>query len=100
MFWADEIIEDIIKKYPDKDSFLITDWKTPSGHAHFGSLRGPIIFDMIRRGLAEKKKEPIFRFGIDDFDPMDGLPIYIDQSFEKYMGMPLNKIPAPDGKSK
>jgi len=99
MFWADEIIEDIIKKLP-KDDYLITDWKTPSGHAHFGSLRGPIIHDVVRRGLTEEGKSAIFRFGIDDFDPLDGLPVYIDQSFIQYMGMPLNKIPAPDGKSK
>ena len=98
-FWVDEIVGDIIKKLP-QDSYLITDWKTPSGHAHFGSLRGPIIHDVIRRGLFEKDKKAVFRFGIDDFDPMDGLPVYIDQSFGKYMGMPLNKIPAPDGKSK
>ena len=98
MFWADEIIEDIGKKLP-KDSYLITDWKTPSGHAHFGSLRGPLIHDVIRRGLNDKGKTAIFRFGIDDFDPMDGLPVYIDQSFIQYMGMPLNTIPAPDGKS-
>ena len=99
MFWADEIIEDIEKKLP-KDSYLITDWKTPSGHAHLGSLRGPLIHDVVRRGLSDKGKVAIFRFGIDDFDPMDGLPVYIDQSFIQYMGMPLNTIPAPDGKSK
>lgn len=100
MFWVDEIVEDIIKKYPEKDSFLITDWWTPSGHAHFGGLRGPLIHDIIRRGLSEKKKKAIFKFGIDDFDPMDGLPVYVDKSFSKYMGIPLNKIPAPDGKNK
>jgi len=99
MFWVDEIIEDIEKKL-SKESYLITDWKTPSGHAHFGSLRGPLIHDLIRRGLSDKGKAAILKFGIDDFDPMDGLPVYIDQSFIQYMGMPLNTIPAPDGKSK
>lgn len=102
MFWVDEIVEDITKKLSDdtKENLLITDWKTPSGHAHFGSLRGPVIHEVIRRGLTEAGKKAVFRFGIDDFDPMDGLPVYIDQSFKKYMGMPLNKVPAPDGKSK
>ncbi len=99
MFWADEIIEDIIKKIP-KSAYLITDWLTPSGHAHIGSLRGLVIHDMIRRGLEEKGKTATFQFGFDDFDPMDGLPVYVDKSFEQYMGLPLCAVPAPDGKSK
>lgn len=99
MFWADEIIEDIIKKNPDKESYLVNDSTTPSGHAHVGSLRGIIIHDLIRQGLVEKGKKAKFTFGFDDFDPMDGLPSYIDQSFGRYMGMPLCNVPAPDGKS-
>lgn len=101
MFWADEIVEDILSKI-NKDSsacYLITDGFTPSGHAHIGSLRGPIIHDLVRRGLVEKKKKAIFQLDFEDFDPMDGLPSYIDNSFAKYMGLPLCKIPAPDGKS-
>jgi len=99
MFWVDEIIEDILKKI-DKSSYLITDWMTPSGHAHIGSLRGLIIHDLIRRGLVEKGKKAVFQFGFDDFDPMDGLPSYVDKTWQKYMGLPLYKVPAPDGKSK
>ncbi len=100
MFWVDEIVEDIIKKFPEIESFLINDSTTPSGHAHIGSLRGVIIHDLIRRALEEKGKKAIFQFGFDDFDPMDGRPVYIDESFDKYMGEPLCNIPAPDGKSK
>ncbi len=99
MFWVDDIVEDILTKNK-KDSFLITDWKTPSGHIHVGALRGVIIHDLVRIGLNEKGKKADFQYGFDDFDPMDGLPLYIDKSFKKYMGMPLNTIPAPDKKSK
>jgi len=96
MFWVDEIVDDILKKIP-KNSYLITDWTTPSGHAHIGSLRGVIIHDLIRRGLSEKGKKAVFQYGYDDFDPMDGLPVYVDHSWEEYMGKPLSNIPAPDG---
>jgi lysyl-tRNA synthetase class 1 len=105
MFWVDEIIEDILIKIK-KDSFLITDWTTPSGHSHIGALRGVMIHDCIRRGLEEKGlpagkagKTAVFQYGFDDFDPMDGLPVYVDQSWEKHMGKPLANVPAPDGKS-
>lgn len=99
MFWVDEITSDITSKIKN-DKYLVTDWMTTSGHAHIGSLRGAIVHDLVRRGLKENKKESVFQWGFDDFDPMDGLPSYLDKSYLKYMGMPLCNIPAPDGKSK
>lgn len=97
-FWVDETVEEIIKKN-DKGSYLVTDWMTASGHAHIGSLRGAIVHDLVRQGISEKQKQAEFQWGYDDFDPMDGLPSYLDKSFVQYMGLPLNKVPAPDGES-
>lgn len=99
MFWVDEIVDDILKK-KDKDEYLVTDWKTPSGHIHIGSLRGVIIHELVRHALSDKVKRAVFQYGFDDYDPMDGMPVYIDPSFKKFMGMPLSNIPAPNGKSK
>ncbi len=97
MFWVDEITNSIIARN-EKDSYLINDSTTPSGSSHVGALRGLMIHDLIRDGLTKKDKKAKFIFGFDDFDPMDGLPVYVDQSFKKYMGLPLTAIPAPDGK--
>jgi lysyl-tRNA synthetase class 1 len=37
-----------------------------------------------------------FYFEINDFDPMDGIPSYLDTpTYEKYMGVPLCNIPSP-----
>jgi lysyl-tRNA synthetase class 1 len=98
VFWADEIAKDIIQK-KDKIEYLVTDWKTPSGHIHVGSLRGVVIHAIVRQALKDKDKKAVFQYGFDDYDPMDGLPGNIDPSFKKYMGMPLANIPAPDGES-
>ena len=95
MFWIDEIIKEIINRI-NKDSFIITDWTTPSGHAHIGALRGVIVHNCICQGLIDKNKQATFQYGFDDFDPMDGRPVYIDKSWDKYMGMSLSKVPAPD----
>jgi len=102
MFWVDEIVDDILKKIPKESNacYLITDGFTPSGNAHVGSLRGPLLHDLIRRGLDGQSRQAIFQLDYEDFDPMDGLPVGIDQSFLKYMGIPLCNIPAPDGHSK
>lgn len=98
MFWVDELTKDIQSKL-NKDIFLVTDWKTPSGHIHVGALRGVIVHDLIRRALSDENKNAAFQWGYDDFDPMDGLPVYIDKNFEQYMGKPLCDVPSPDGTS-
>lgn len=38
-----------------------------------------------------------FFFEINDFDPMDGIPSYLDEEiYKKYMGVPLCNIPSPE----
>lgn len=98
MFWLDEIVKEAIDRI-NQDFFIITDWTTPSGHAHIGALRGVIVHDCLQRGLEEQNKKAVFQYGFDDFDPMDGRPVYVDKSWDKYMGMPLSNVPAPDGKA-
>lgn len=95
MFWADQIVKDL----KSKGFQLVDDMYTPSGKAHIGSLRGPIIHDVIYKALSEAKIKSKFTFILNDFDPMDGLPVYLNRKvYEKYMGMPFSSIPAPEGK--
>lgn len=97
MFWVDEICEDILKKYPEKDHFLIRDEKTPSGRVHVGSIRGVVIHGVIAQALREKRQKVKFIYEINDADPMDGLPIYLDpEKYKEQMGKPLKDVPSPE----
>lgn len=91
MFWADKLLEKI------EGSQVIEDAWTPSGIVHMGSLKGPIIHDVLFKVLKQKGIEAKFIFGFDDFDPIDGLPSDLKESFEKYMGVPISNVPSPDG---
>lgn len=93
MFWADETIEDILKRKNKK--YLITDYKTPSGKIHVGALRGVIIHDVLYRGLQEKNIESEYWYGFDDFDPVDALSPELKEKYSKYFGVPLSNIPSP-----
>lgn len=94
MFWPKQIAREIIKsgKY---QPYWVDDMKTPSGRIHVGALRGVIIHDLIYKALREEGKKATFSYVINDMDPMDGFPTYLDPSFKKYMGWPLFKIPSP-----
>jgi len=105
MFWAEEIAGHIQKEYSDKikakKPLIIRDEKTASGRVHVGSLRGVAIHGVVSEALTSAGVLNKYLFEINDFDPMDGLPIYLDQKeYSKYLGLPLCNVPSPDGKAK
>jgi lysyl-tRNA synthetase, class I len=82
-------------------TLLIRDEKTASGRVHVGSMRALALHAAIAERLGEAHIPHVFKFEINDVDPMDGLPVYLDKSvYEKEMGKPLYAIPSPDGKAK
>jgi lysyl-tRNA synthetase class 1 len=105
MLWADKILEKAEAIYKDKIAngkpIIIRDEKTASGRVHVGSLRGVAIHGMLSEVLTEKNIANKYYFEINDFDPMDGLPVYLDQEkFKPFMGKPLCDVPSPDGIAK
>ncbi|HET8581017.1 MAG TPA: lysine--tRNA ligase [Candidatus Paceibacterota bacterium] len=101
MLWVDKAVEEIKKARAadlETDELLIVrDEKTASGRVHVGSMRGVGIHGAAAEALAEAGVPVLFMYEINDFDPMDGLPAYLDQAaYEPYMGKPLNAVPSPE----
>ncbi|MCF7844287.1 MAG: lysine--tRNA ligase [Kiritimatiellales bacterium] len=99
MSWVDPIVgeiqERLAEKIASKEPLIIRDEKTLSGKVHVGSLRGIVIHGLIAQALNEKGIENDFKFELNDFDPMDGLPVYVDQNeYKKHMGKPLFTVPS------
>ena len=90
-YWADEIASSVSGRQ------VVNDSKTPSGTVHIGSLRGVVLHDAIRRVVAERGMDVEFRYGIEDLDPMDAQSLLTPDAVERYMGVPLAHVPAPDG---
>ncbi|MBM3845052.1 MAG: lysine--tRNA ligase [Verrucomicrobia bacterium] len=91
MFWCDQLVENL------SGPQVINDSKTPSGRAHVGALRGPLIHDAIFRALKSKGIPVRYLFGVDDYDPVDEIPYGEKEHFEKYLGAPLCNTPPPPG---
>ncbi|KKQ02202.1 MAG: Lysine-tRNA ligase [Candidatus Roizmanbacteria bacterium GW2011_GWA2_36_23] len=101
MIWVDRAVKKIkdegARSEQTKRVEWVDDMKTPSGRIHVGSLRGVVVHDLIYKVLVENKIHAKFSYVFNDFDAMDGLPAYLDkQKWEKYMGVPLFKIPSPE----
>src|SRR6187401_1582685 len=90
-YWADEIAASVSGRQ------VVNDSKTPSGTVHIGSLRGVVLHDAVRRALVDAGIDVEFRYGVEDLDPMDSQALLTPDAIEKYMGVPLSHVPAPDG---
>lgn len=97
MYWADDIAEQVLAR--KKALFRVHDYKTPSGRIHIGSLRGVVIHSIVTRVLKAQGAKAEFTYGFDDYDPMDGFPVYLPESFRQYMGHPLSEIPSPESRA-
>lgn len=104
MFWADRLVEKIKEQFAEKiargEPIIIRDEKTASGRVHVGSLRGVAIHGIVSDILSGQGIANRYLYEINDFDPMDGLPVYLDrETFLPHMGKPLYTVPSPDGKA-
>lgn len=95
--WADKIVKEIIASGKYKP-YWVDDMKTPSGFAHIGSLRGPIIHSLIFRALKDAGKPATLTFVFNDFDPADEFPPEFKERMSEHAGKPLKKIPSPNSK--
>ncbi len=96
MSWVDELAEAISERFADKkEPLIIRDEKTLSGRVHIGSLRGIVVHGLVGQVLSEKGIANEFKFELNEFDPMDGLPVYVDEkTYKPHMGKPLYTVPA------
>jgi len=91
MDWADELAARV------SGPQVVNDSKTPSGTVHVGSLRGPVILDVIVRALRANGHETTLLYGIDDLDPMDAQALLTPDAIDREMGRALAHVPDPAG---
>jgi lysyl-tRNA synthetase, class I len=87
--WADELAASV------EGPQVVNDSKTPSGTVHVGSIRGPVILDVITRALRARGLDTTLLYGVDDLDPMDAQALLSPDAIEREMGRrsPTSRIP-------
>jgi len=61
------------------------------------SLRGVVLHDVIHRALLQAEVPARNLYGVDDLDPMDSQALLTPDAVDRYMGVPLAHVPAPEG---
>jgi len=96
--WTDKTLRDVLQRFPESELYTCAAGISPSGVVHFGNFRDVMTSYMVYRALLSDGKKARMLFSWDDFDRYRKVPAGVDPAFEKYIGMPLCKIPDPSGK--
>ncbi len=96
MQWLKRVVDEVVSRHPSGD-ILIESGSSPSGEYHIGSLRELLTCDAILLELKNRGTQAKHISYIDDLDALRKVPANIPPEYEKYLGMPLSDIPAPDG---
>ncbi|MEH6891612.1 lysine--tRNA ligase [Bacillus sp. JJ864] len=97
MHWAYKIANELINKYPNKNTFVCASGISPSGSVHIGNFREIVTTYFVVKALQDLGKKTRFIFSWDDYDRFRKVPKNVDSSFEKYIGLPYSDIPDPFG---
>jgi len=92
MHWADAFTKDL---YPGDQ--IISTGISPSGPIHVGNMREILTGAFIFQAAEDAGMKSELLYLCDDMDPLRKVYPFLDQSYSRYVGMPLYRIPAPDG---
>jgi len=95
--WADNFAQKAIDSFPNYKEYIVESGVTPSGIIHVGHFREMITMEMIRRAFEKKGKKSRFLYSWDSYDAFRKVPKNIPEKWNKYLRLPLNKVPDPFG---
>lgn len=99
MQWLNQIVDDVVARHPEGE-ILVESGGSPSGTHHIGHMRELVTCDAIVLELRRRCRQARHIYFVDDLDSLRKIPVDVPAEFEKYLGMPICDVPAPDGSDK
>lgn len=96
MNWLNQIVDELIARHPEGE-ILVESGGSPSGTHHLGHMREFVTSDAIMLELRRRGRKARHIYFADDLDGLRKIPIDVPADFDKYLGVPLCDVPAPDG---
>lgn len=92
--WLNNITNKILNKTHDQEEIICQCGLSTTGRAHIGNFRELIISYLISENLKMNGKKVRIILSFDDFDRFKKVPIDVDNSYHKYIGMPNYSFPS------
>ena len=96
--WVGKIADKVLAEFPDQELYTCAAGISPSGIVHFGNFRDVATSYAVVCELRARGKKARFLFSWDNYDRFRKVPVGVDPSFSRYIGMPLTSVPDPEGK--
>ncbi len=96
MQWLTTIVDELLLRPPDGE-ILVESGGSPSGTYHLGHMRELVICDAIMLEIRRRGRQAKHVYFTDDLDAFRKVPSNVPAEYEKYLGIPLCDVPAPDG---
>ncbi|HSX27410.1 MAG TPA: lysine--tRNA ligase [Patescibacteria group bacterium] len=96
MNWLSKIVDEVTARHPEGE-IVVSSGVSPSGTYHLGTLREVLTAEVIARELKIRGRASRHIHVVDDLDVFRKIPVGVNSEYEKYLGLPLCDVPAPDG---
>lgn len=96
--WVGKVADKVLAEFPDQELYTCAAGISPSGVVHFGNFRDVATSHAVMNELIARGKKARLLFSWDDYDRFRKVPVGVDPSFSRYIGMPLTEVPDPTGK--
>ncbi len=93
MHWSDVVAQRLSER---GQKHIVSTGITPSGEFHIGHLREILTGDMIAKAAKKAGLDVEFVFIVDSADPLRKVYSFLDDSYSKYIGHQLKRIPPPN----
>ncbi len=97
MHWAEQYAKEIIRRNPDKGTYVVESGITPSGVVHAGNFREVLTQDFVYKSLLKEGMDAKYLYIWDDYDRLRKVPKGISGEWEQYIGVPVSDVPDPWG---
>lgn len=95
MHWSYELAQEILKKYPNREEYVVASGISPSGSVHIGNYREFITQYYVAKALKSMGKKVREIFSWDEFDRFRKVPKNFPADYAQYIGKPYVEIPSP-----
>ncbi|OVE79100.1 lysine--tRNA ligase [bacterium G20] len=96
MQWLNKVADEVSAARPEGE-LIVSSGVSPSGKYHIGTLREVLTADAIMLALKKRGRTVRHIHFVDDLDGLRKVPAGVPAEFEKYLGIPVCDVPAPDG---
>ncbi len=100
--WMDRLADEIVElsgPVAPEAGVVCASGISPSGPIHMGNLREVFTTHLVVEALRRRGVDAVHLHSWDDYDRLRKVPAGVDESYRRYVGMPLSGVPDPWGQT-